>query len=61
LLKAWGGGLLHPLDAFDVSIEPKVDRVGLVTRPRAEQARGWSIFDVAVPQEFAAAVSVQRL
>src|SRR5215469_5528851 len=50
LLKAWGGGLLHPLDAFDVSVQPKVDRVSLVTRPRAEQARGWRIFDVAVPE-----------
>lgn len=60
LLKAWGGGLLHPLDAFDVSVQPKVERVSLVTRPRAEQARGWRIFDVAVPEEFAAAVSVRH-
>jgi len=59
LLKAWGGGLLHPLDAFDVSVQPKVERVELVTRPQAEQARGWRILDVAVPEEFAAAVSVQ--
>jgi len=59
LLKAWGGGLLLPLDAFDVSVGPKVERIGLVTRPRAEEARGWRIFDVAVPEEFAAAVSVQ--
>lgn len=61
LLKAWGGGLQHPLDAFDVSVQPKVERVGLITRPRAEQARGWRIFDVAVPEEFAAAVSVEYL
>src|SRR5215469_225307 len=61
LLKAWGGGLLHPLDAFDVSVQPKVERVDLVTRPRAEQALGWRIFDVPVPEEFAAAVSVEHL
>ena len=59
LLKAWGGGLLHPLDAFDVSVLPKVERIDLVTRPQAEQARGWRIFDIAVPEEFAAAVSVE--
>lgn len=59
LLKAWGGGLLHPLDAFDVSVQPHVERIRLITRPRAEQARWWRIFDVAVPEEFAAAVSVQ--
>lgn len=58
LLKAWGGGLLLPLDAFDVSVEPKVERITLVTRPRAEEARRWRIFEVAVPKEFAAAVSV---
>lgn len=59
LLKAWGGGLLLPLDTFDVSVRPKVERIELVTRPRAEEARGWRIFDVAVPEEFAAAVSVE--
>jgi 4'-phosphopantetheinyl transferase len=59
LLKAWGGGLLLPLDTFDVSVRPRVERIGLVTRPRAEQARGWRIFDVPVPEEFAAAVSVE--
>lgn len=61
LLKAWGGGLLLPLDTFDVSVAPRVEQVSLVTRPQAEQARGWRIFDVAVPEEFAAAVSVECL
>lgn len=59
LLKAWGGGLLLPLDTFDVSVRPRVERISLVTRPQAEQARGWRIFDVPVPEEFAAAVSVE--
>lgn len=59
LLKAWGGGLLLPLDNFDVSVRPKVARIELVTRPRAEEARGWRIFDIAVPEELAAAVSVE--
>ena len=59
LLKAWGGGLLLPLDAFDVSVRPQVERIRLVTRPRAEAAQEWRIFDVAVPEEFAAAVSVE--
>ena len=59
LLKAWGGGLLLPLDTFDVSVRPGVERIELVTRPRAEEARGWRIFEVAVPEEFAAAVSVE--
>jgi 4'-phosphopantetheinyl transferase len=59
LLKAWGGGLLLPLDTFDVSVRPGVEQVSLVTRPQAEQARGWRIFDIPVPEEFAAAVSVE--
>ena len=59
LLKAWGGGLLVPLDTFDVSVRPGVERISLVTRPQAERARGWRIFDVPVPEEFAAAVSVE--
>ena len=60
LLKARGGGLILPLDNFDVSIGERDVEVGLVTRPDGEDARRWRIFSTEVPEGFAAAVAVRN-
>jgi 4'-phosphopantetheinyl transferase len=58
LLKARGGGLLLPLEDFDVSIGPTEATVKLATRPDPQEAKQWIILNVDVPDEYAAAVTV---
>ncbi|HEX6802728.1 MAG TPA: 4'-phosphopantetheinyl transferase superfamily protein [Terriglobales bacterium] len=57
-LKAKGGGLMLPLEDFDVSLEPDEENIDLVTRPEAHEAEQWRILNVPVPEEYAAAVVV---
>jgi len=60
LLKARGGGLLLPLEDFDVSIGAGEETVKLVTRPDPLEAKQWIILNVDVPDEYTAAVTVGR-
>lgn len=57
LLKARGGGLLLPLEDFDVSVGSD-NSIRLATRPNPEEAGHWCILNVAVRQGYAAAVTV---
>lgn len=59
LLKARGGGLMLPLDNFDVSIGERDEEVRLTTRPDAADARRWRILNIEVPEGYAAAVAVK--
>lgn len=58
-LKAKGHGLAHPLDMFDVSLQPTEARVNLVTRPCSEEACEWQIVGIPVTEHYAAAVAVK--
>ena len=51
-IKAIGSGLSHPLDSFDVTLAPG--------EPAAlSRAEGWSLFDLDVAPEYAAALAVE--
>ena len=56
--KARGDGLSLPLDQFDVSIEANAAQALLATRPDASEARRWTLCDLAVGREYAAALAV---
>ena len=60
LLKARGGGLMLPLDNFDVSMGERDVEVRLTTRPDAADARRWRILSIEVPEGYAAAVAVKN-
>jgi 4'-phosphopantetheinyl transferase len=57
-IKALGEGLSHPLHTFDVDFEAGQSYL-LGTRPDSEEAKRWLLFDVAVPQGYAAALAVE--
>lgn len=51
-IKAIGSGLSHPLDSFDVTLAPG--------EPAAlSRAEGWSLFDLEVAPQYAAALAVE--
>lgn len=51
-IKALGSGLSHPLDSFDVTLAPG--------EPAAlARAEGWSLFDLEVAPQYAAALAVE--
>jgi 4'-phosphopantetheinyl transferase len=58
-IKALGEGLSHPLDAFDVSIAPGSTAALLSTRPNGDEAARWMLRDVAVPEDYVAALAVE--
>lgn len=58
-IKALGEGLSFPLDAFDVSLAPESQDALLATRSNAPSAAGWSIRDIPIPQDYAAAVAIE--
>jgi 4'-phosphopantetheinyl transferase len=59
-IKARGEGLSLPLSQFDVSVGLDFggENALLATRPDPEEARRWSVRDVATSPEYAAAVAV---
>ena len=57
-VKARGDGLSLPLNHFDVSIEANAAQALLATRPDASDARRWTLCDLAVGREYAAALAV---
>ncbi len=57
--KAVGGGLSVPLDSFEVAFGPRVPAALLGATPLPDEANCWSIYDIAVPQGYRAAVSVE--
>lgn len=58
-IKALGEGLSHPLDQFDVSLRPDESAALLATRPDASEARSWGMWDVQVPNGYAAALAAE--
>ena len=56
-IKALGEGLSHPLDSFDVSIGREDLPRLLATRPNAEEARRWRLWDIHVPSGYVAALA----
>jgi 4'-phosphopantetheinyl transferase len=58
-IKALGEGLGHDLASFDVSLEPGAGACLIATRPDAEQARRWSLSELAVGDDYAAALVVR--
>jgi 4'-phosphopantetheinyl transferase len=58
-IKALGEGLSHPLDQFDVSLDPNAPAALLATRPDASEAQRWKLWDIEVPVEFAAALAFE--
>jgi 4'-phosphopantetheinyl transferase len=59
-LKARGGGLLLPLDSFDVSLRPGEPPALLATRDDPAQAARWSLITLDVGPGYAAALAVER-
>jgi 4'-phosphopantetheinyl transferase len=58
-IKALGEGLSHPLDQFDVSLSPGLPAALLATRPVADEARRWSLWDIHVPSCYAGALAAE--
>jgi 4'-phosphopantetheinyl transferase len=59
-IKALGEGLSHPLDQFDVSLSPTSPAELLATRPDAGEVRRWSMWNIQVPGDYAAALVAER-
>lgn len=59
-IKALGEGLSHPLDQFDVSLDP-LGRVSLSTRPDPNEAERWWLQSVDAGSGYAAAFAVSKL
>jgi len=55
-IKALGEGLSHPLDQFDVSLAPGVPAALLATRPDVLEVRRWTLWNIQVPADYAAAL-----
>jgi 4'-phosphopantetheinyl transferase len=55
-IKALGEGLSHPLDQFDVSLNPNTPAALLATRPDANEAQRWTLWDIEVPYDYVAAL-----
>ena len=60
-LKASGDGLSLPLDQFDVSLQPGQVAALLATRPDASEASRWSMHNLDMGPDYAAAVVVEKL
>ena len=58
-IKALGEGLSHPLDQFDVSLAPGVQAALLATRPDAQEVTRWTLWDIQVPGDYAAALAAE--
>jgi len=58
-IKALGEGLSHPLDQFDVSVIPGQPAALLATRPDAEDAARWSLWDISVPAGYGGALAAE--
>jgi 4'-phosphopantetheinyl transferase len=58
-IKALGEGLSHPLDQFDVSLAPATPAALLATRPDAQEAKRWMLWDIRVPNDYAAALAAE--
>ena len=58
-IKALGEGLSHPLDQFDVSLNPGQPAALLATRPDADDTRRWSLRDIRVPAGYAGALAAE--
>jgi 4'-phosphopantetheinyl transferase len=56
-IKALGEGLSHPLDSFDVSVEPGEPAQLLATRPDGDDAARWGMWDISVPSGYTAALA----
>jgi len=57
-IKARGEGLSHPLHQFDIALGD-VGNVLVTTRPDAEEASRWVVWNVEVPHGYVAAVSFE--
>ena len=58
-IKARGDGLSIPLDQFDVSLTPGEPAPLLSTRPDSSEAARWSLYNLVVSPDFAAALAVE--
>jgi 4'-phosphopantetheinyl transferase len=58
-IKALGEGLSHPLDQFDVSLGPGVPPALLATRPDPEEVKRWTLWNIKVPSDYAAALAAE--
>ena len=59
-VKALGAGVSYGLEQFDVSVGPEEDYADLTIRSQDEDAAGWLIKNLPVPDSHAAAVAVDR-
>ena len=59
-VKALGAGVSYGLDQFDVSVGPDEDYAALTIRSQDEDAAGWLVKNLPVPDSHAAAVAVDR-
>jgi 4'-phosphopantetheinyl transferase len=59
-IKAKGEGLSLPLHQFDVSIESDPAQALLETRPDADEAGRWTLRNVSIHSEYAAALAVEQ-
>ncbi len=60
-IKAKGGGLSIPLDQFDVSVAEDQPAALLGTRPDADEARRWMLYELPVEAGYAAALAVSTV
>ena len=58
-LKAQGLGLSRSLDSFDVEVDPHRPARVVATRPEADEADNWSLYDIPAEPSYAAALAVQ--
>ncbi|MFZ1133627.1 MAG: 4'-phosphopantetheinyl transferase superfamily protein [Candidatus Korobacteraceae bacterium] len=59
-IKALGEGLSHPLDRFDVSLDPNTPAALLATRPDSNEAQRWELSDIELPGDYVAALAVSK-
>jgi len=58
-IKAVGEGLSHPLNRFDVSLDPRSEAALLATRPNSREAARWELRDVVVQPGYVAAMAIE--
>src|SRR5208283_3082224 len=58
-IKALGEGLSHPLDQFDVSLDPHAPAALLATRPDAHEVDRWKLLDIRLLGDFVAALALE--